>query len=128
MSLIEKFEACTLAPGEFRHRQHVEVAWSYLSQYPPAEALARFAANLRRYAASLGAPSKYHETITWAYLLLINQRRACTSGPDDDFETFARKNDDLFQPDAIARFYTPETLASPLARRVFLLPDAVAAR
>jgi hypothetical protein len=124
--LVEKFEACTLPPGEFRHRQHVEVAWSYLRDYAPAEALARFAANLRRYAASLGASEKYHETITWAYLLLINQRRALA--PDDDFETFARKNDDVFRPDAIARFYTPETLASPLARRVFLLPDAAASR
>ena len=120
-AVVDGFERCTVPPSEFRHRQHVEVAWHYVRRFPPAEALTRFAADLRRYAASIGKAHIYHETITWAYLLLINERSA--RSPADDFDTFARSNPDLFAPDAIARFYKPETLASPLARRVFLFPD-----
>ena len=41
------------------------------------------------------------------------------------FEEFARTNPDLFEwPSPIlARYYTPETLNSPLARTTFLMPD-----
>lgn len=120
-ALVEAFEACTLAPADFRHRQHVEVAWHYLRALAPAEALTRFAANLRRFAAAQGKAGLYHETISWAYLLLINERRA--RAPDAGFDEFARANADLLQPDALARYYKPETLASPLAREVFLFPD-----
>ena len=61
---------------------------STLTRFPAAEALARFSKVLRRYAASLGKADRYHETITWAYLLLLNER--IRRGPHRDVGTICR--------------------------------------
>jgi hypothetical protein len=121
---IAAFESCTLPPGQFHHRDHIRLAFLYLRRHPPMEALARFTTGLRRYAVSLGAPTLYHETITWAYLLLIHERMQ--RDPEVDFEAFAEAHVDLFvrQPSVLERYYLPETLTSELARRTFLFPDA----
>jgi len=121
---IESFEACTLPEGEFRHADHVRLAWLYLRRLPAAEALARFSEGLRRFARAIGKPGLYHETITWAYLLLIRERME-RSGPAEAWEGFASRNPDLlvWKPSILGAYYREETLRSDLARRVFLLPD-----
>ncbi len=119
---VSRFEDCSL--DDFHHEDHVRLAWLYLRRYGAEEALSRFAAGLRRFAASRGASGKYHETITWAYLLLIRQRMQ--ERPQDlDWDTFSRRNLDLmsWREPVLDRFYRKETLESELARRVFLLPD-----
>lgn len=114
------FEACTLPSSEFTHRQHVRLAWLYLRDEPLLSALTRFAEGLKRYATSLGAASKYHETITWAFLFLIRERMH----GETTFEEFAAKNDDLFSWQSLmARYYTDETLRSERARTAFVMPD-----
>jgi N-formylglutamate deformylase len=120
---LEAFEACTLPAEEFHHPDHVRLAYFYLRDFPPAEALMRFVEGLRRFAASLGKPGLYHETITWAYLLLIRERMA--RGGAADFAEFRRLNPDLFtwQPSLLDSYYRPETLWSELAREVFVMPD-----
>ena len=121
---VTAFEACTLPNESFHHRDHVRLAWLYLKDMPPAEALTRFTEGLQRFAHAHGHPGLYHETITWAYLLLIRERMAL-SGEDGGFEAFAAANPDLltWKPSILARYYREETLGSELARRVFLLPD-----
>jgi hypothetical protein len=117
--LVASFEACTLPPAEFSHRNHVRVAWLYLREQPLLATLPRFAANLRRYATSLGAAGKYHETITWAFLFLIHERmQQCAATA---FNEFAEENPDLFGS-IIERYYSPDVLASELARTVFVMP------
>ena len=39
------------------------------------------------------------------------------------FAAFARANPELFAKDLLRRWYRPEQLATPLARRTFVLPD-----
>ena len=116
-------EACTLPAADFDHRQHVRLAWIYLSEEPVLEALARFVATLRHYATSLGAATKYHETINFAFLFLIHERMQRAAAPT--FEEFAAANGDLFSP-ILDRYYRPETLASPLAKATFVMPDRAA--
>jgi len=120
---IERFESCTLPAADFPHRAHVRLAWLYLQEAPPLEALARFCTSLQRFATSLGKTTLYHETITWAYLLLIHERMA--RNPVSDFSTFAAANPDLltWNPSVLDRYYRPETLQSDLAKRVFVMPD-----
>lgn len=122
--LIRRFEDGTLPPAEFHHRDHVRLAWLYLEDEPPLAALTRFTAGLRRFAARIGKPDLYHETITWAYLLLIQERRA-RAEPGETWEEFAARNPDLltWKPSVLESYYREETLASDLARRVFVLPD-----
>jgi len=71
---IARFENCTLRGEDFHHRDHVKVVWLYLCDYSVLETLDRFAAGLKRFAAANGKPNLYHETITWAYVFLINER------------------------------------------------------
>jgi hypothetical protein len=118
---IEAFEACTLPPGLFPHRAHVRLAYLYLREHTLLDTLTRFTEGIQRYAASLGAGTKYHATITWAFLFLIHERMQRETYAT--FETFAAANEDLFGP-VLERYYTPETLQSDLARTTFLMPDA----
>jgi hypothetical protein len=122
---LEAFEGGTLPEGAFHHRDHVRLAWLYLRRLPPAAALAKFSDGLRRFAASAGKAALYHETITWAYLLLIRERME--RGRGESWSEFAAGNPDLltWKPSILDRYYREETLASDLARRVFVLPDRV---
>jgi hypothetical protein len=123
-TLLRGFEDGTLPTSAFHHREHVRVAWLYLKADPPLAALARFATGLQRFAAAHGQAGLYHETITWAYLLLIRERME-RDGAGASWAEFAERNSDLlsWKPSVLARYYQPETLGSELARRVFVLPD-----
>ncbi|SRR5258706_10636662 len=116
----DAFERCDVP--SFHHRDHVRLAWIYLRDQPPLDALARFTTSLKRFATAKGSPGLYHETITWAYLLLIHERME--RNPVADFVTFEGANADLFtwNPSILNRYYDQETLASPLAKRSFVMP------
>lgn len=121
---LAAFEDGSLPEDRFHHRDHVRAAWLLLAEEAPAAALARFSAALKRFAAAKGKAGLYHETITWAYLLLINERRE-RAGASGTFEEFAAANADLltWKPSVLDEYYAPATLDSDLARRVFVLPD-----
>ena len=122
--LIEQFEDGTLPSEGFHHREHVRTAFLYLTKYPVLEALQIFSRTLRRFAETRGKPQLYHQTITWAYIFLIQERMA-RAGSKQSWEEFARDNPDLlvWNDGILTRFYRSETLTSELARTVFLLPD-----
>ncbi len=121
---VRSFEDCTLPNSAFHHRDHVRLAWIYLRHHPALAALTRFAEGLKRFATANGHPGLYHETITWAYLLLIQERMA-RDGELATWEEFAARNPDLltWKPSILDRYYSPETLGSELARRIFVMPD-----
>jgi len=120
-ALIAGFEAAALESGTFHHAEHVRVAWLYFQRYEPAAALERFATKIRALVTALGAADKYHETITWAYLLLIRERLV----PGESWEAFAAGAEDLLDPKGavLRRYYSPQVLASDRARGRFVLPD-----
>jgi hypothetical protein len=122
--LIANFESCTLPPESFHHSDHVKMAFLYLCRYPALEALQRFSASLARFAAANGKPDRYHETVTWAFLLLIRERMA-RAGRDKTWPQFATDNPDLLnlENNILKKYYRDETLASGLARSTFLFPD-----
>ena len=121
---VAAVESCALSGADFHHTDHIRLAWIYLSEHPLLEAIARFTTSLRRFAAHHGVPQKYHETITWAYLLLIHERMQRDRAPRD-WDGFREANADLFawRPSILQRYYAPATLTSDLARRIFVLPD-----
>jgi hypothetical protein len=121
---VEAFENGSLPEERLRHRDHIRLAWIYLRDDPFPAALKRFSDGLKSFAAAKGKARLYHETITWAYLLLIHERMA-RADPADSFEQFAASNRDLlaWRPSILDVYYRPETLDSELARGVFLLPD-----
>ncbi len=121
LDFIRQFENDML-PGEFHHADHVRLAFAYLSEFSALEALERFAAGLKRFAAARGKATLYHETITHAYFFLIRERMA--HSPNADWELFARENPDLLQwkPGILGRYYRESTLQSDLARFGISLP------
>jgi len=125
IEFVKRFEDGTLPSESFHHRDHVRMAWLFLSRYPLLEALRQFSSALQRFAVAHGQPNLYHQTITWSYLFLINERRE-RLGTSQGWDKFAEANADLFEWNdggVLAQYYLPETLQSELARRVFVLPD-----
>jgi hypothetical protein len=122
--LIQQFEGGTTPPGTFHHADHVRLAFEYLCRYSVLEALERFSDALKRFAAAQGKPRLYHETITWAYLLLIRERIA-RANCAQTWEEFAGHNPDLliWKGGVLTTLYRQETLDSDLARHTFVLPD-----
>src|SRR5688572_28655252 len=117
--LMERFIDTSLPANEFHHEQHVQVAWLFIRVHGMPAALGEFTAAIKRFADAKGATGLYHETITWAFLLMIAERQARTSA--DTWDTFAAANADLltWQPSILNRYYSKELLASDLARRTF---------
>ena len=121
--LLARFIDTSLPAEEFHHRQHVEVAWLFVRRYGMPAALTEFSVAIKRFADAKGAAALYHETITWAFLLIIADRQARL--PADGFDDFAAANPDLlsWKPSVLDRYYSVELLASPLAKQTFLMPD-----
>lgn len=119
------FERCAIAASDFHHADHIRLAWIYLREQTLIEAIERFTTSLRRFAVYHGVPGAYHETITWAYLVLVHERMH-RAGVAHEWEAFRAANPDLFgwKPSVLERYYAPGTLKSDIARKVFVLPDS----
>jgi hypothetical protein len=120
-ALVAGFESTELPAERFTHAAHVRVAWYYLRTRPLLESIGQFAEGIRRFANAKGASTKYHETITIVYLLIIHERldgaRSLT------WEAFAERNPDLFDRSLLSRYYSEPLLTSDRAKEVFVLPD-----
>ncbi len=121
-SFLAAFDACSVDP--FGHRQHLRVVWLLLGSYPLALAIDRLCAGLRALVAHMGVPERYHETLTWAYALLVNEGRAALP-VGHTFADFEAANPELFADGlgVVRRHYSQERLDSAAARRRFVLPD-----
>jgi hypothetical protein len=91
---IESFQDCSLAVECFHHADHVRMAFLHLSRYPPLQAIQRFSHSPAKFAAAHDKPTLYHETITWAFLLLIRKRMA-RAGHQRTRVEFSTNNKDL---------------------------------
>jgi len=119
-AFLGALENGSLPLTDFDHRAHVRAGYLYVTRHGFGGAVERFARTLKAFAARHGKDGLYHETITVAFLALINER--IVFGGDRGWDSFAADNPDLFRRDSLTPFYAPEELASPEARRVFLLP------
>ena len=125
---VRRFEGLDIPAGSFHHKEHIFLAWLYLQDLPLHEVLQRYPIAIKRYAKHVGADDLYHETITFAFLFLINER--VEENQDADWDTFCSDNPDLFERDlaAILRYYSPELLFSDRAKRMFVMPDIASGR
>lgn len=125
--LFQAFDTGTFDPKIFSHEMHIHVGWIYACRFPPGEAVTRFADRLKAWAKALGISRKYHETITWFFMLLICERQSKLQAAS--FADFIAVNQDLIgkDPGILSLYYKPETLASEHARQHYVLPDRLAA-
>lgn len=123
---IRALEQGSLPADEFDHAAHLRAGYLYLRDLGFARAIERTRKTIGAFAAGLGRPERYHETITVAYLALIQQHLA-ERGDSGGWAGFARDNPDLFARDLLLDYYDADRLACDLARRTFLLPKRAAA-
>ena len=86
--LIEEFERGTLPPGSFGHREHIRVAWRYLTWFGRDEAERRLLAGLRAFAARAGQPDKFDAALTTAWVTVLADAKAAL-GPGATVDTLA---------------------------------------
>ncbi len=120
---IDTLESGDIDPDQFGHDAHVYVGWCYLQSLSLVEAIDRFRNALIRLTHKLGVPDKYHETITWFFMIAIAERRQGHAATD--WSAFRDANADLvYNGSALIRqHYSAARLGSATARRLFVLPD-----
>jgi hypothetical protein len=123
---LAEFEKLEFDVEAFDHTAHVYVGWLLISSAPLTEAIHRFSTTLQRLTRRLNLPTKYNETITWFFMILISERQSRTQAAS--WEEFAAANTDLVNDSKtlLEAHYSMERLFSDQARQQFLLPDAVA--
>jgi hypothetical protein len=107
--------------GDFGHREHVQLAWAYLREYPLDTAAQVMARAIRHLARQHGAPGKYHETITraWVHCVAVHSQRWGAAS----FEDFIERNPDLLDAKLLEHFYSLELIGSQPARAAWTPPD-----
>ncbi len=124
--LVQTFEDCTIKPEQFPHCNHVRLGYLFLTQDDFGTAVSRMTTGLKTLVTHLGIEGKYHETITVAFMVLINERM----GPGEaagGWEAFSEANKDLLSMDILYQYYPKEIIQSDTARRVFVMSGAQAA-
>ena len=121
--LIEKFEQLQLSPDDFHHDTHIRLAWAYLNKVSLPEALIKIRDGINAFAELHNVPDLYHETITFAFVILINERRA--SQKNLSWPEFQQENSDLFKwkPSILNHYYSEALLNSSAAKSRLVLPD-----
>jgi hypothetical protein len=121
--LVDRFSEGSLAASAFGHREHVRLAFAVLARHPDfGVAAIAYRRMLRAFAVANGAPDRYHETITWAYLAIVRARMEGHAASDAMLDA----NPDLLdhRHGALARHYDVAAItADPFARRLFVLPE-----
>ena len=110
--------------GQFRHREHIHLAFLAVRRYGMPEATTRICGWIRSIAAYERAPQKYHHTVSRAWVEIVAHH--VDADPDcADFGTFARRNPALLDKRLLGRHYRSSTLAADPARRGWVEPDLV---
>jgi hypothetical protein len=117
---LTAFTNCTLPAASFRHGDHLRLAWLLLHRNPFDQALNLVRDGIQRYAAHLGAPRLYHETITTAWVTLL------ATHDEASFDEFIARNEHRLNLGLLHRFWTPEVLKSEDARSGWAPPDRAA--
>ena len=123
-AFLAAFETCTLDPALFDHRGHLRLALLHLQAQSLGATATTLPGQIQRYATHLGAPEKFHATLTHALLELV-QERLTLMPPGTPWEAVLAAHPDL-ERDALALVHerhSPAQLATAEARQRALPPD-----
>jgi hypothetical protein len=111
------------ARGDFGHREHVELAWVYLSRYKLGAAQQAMAAAIRHLASAHGMPDRYHDTVTRSWVQLVAVHRERWAAPSFDEFIAIAENQPLLTRHLLNGHYSPQLMASRGARAGWAAPD-----
>ena len=114
---LEAFHSCRLGTAEFRHADHLRLAWLHLAREPFDTALNSVRSGIQAFAKHHKLSGLYHQTITtaWVHLLATHEERS--------FDEFLVVNESRLSSSLLHRFWSPEILASGEARSSWVPPD-----
>ena len=124
--LLQRFESLTLSLDHWRHREHLRIAYLYLTQHDFETAKLKISASIRAHNAAHGIAqtptSGYHETQTmlWMHLVATTLAEYGPAGGSEDFLDFHTQ---LTAVKLHRLYYSRERFMSPEARMRFVPPD-----
>ena len=125
---VAAMEGLTLSGDDFRHYDHLRLAWIFLRESGGARsrditvATDRMTRTIQRFASHHGASQKYHDTMTRAYMLFVAAHVRMTPHLDD-FGEFAVAHPELFDRALPFHYYSDSRLMSSAARAGWVEPD-----
>jgi hypothetical protein len=118
----ELLAEATAGADRFGHRQHLHLTWLAVRRLGPERAATTVSEGIRRTARYAGAPQKYHETTSLAWVGLVAHHVA--ERPDiATFDAFVARFPRLLDKRLLAAHYRSSTLAADHARRGWVEPD-----
>ena len=117
---LAALEDCTLPAACFDHAAHLRAGYLYLRRAAFPQATAAMCATLANYTRALGKSDRYHETITVAFMALINAQLR-QQGDAGGWQQFRACNPQLLRSDALLAYYPRAVLESREARSCFTL-------
>lgn len=120
---LSAFETYEIDAAAFHHREHLRVAYVLITTYGLEAALARLKTSLIGLLTHLGlGTEKYHETVTYAWLLAVNHFMHMTK-QSKSFDDFIQSNSLLLDASIMSTHYSHSLLQSSEAKGTFLEPD-----
>lgn len=116
------FESCSVAPAQFNHEAHVRMAYIYLAQFDVEAAVQRMRGALQAFLQHNEIPpSKFHETLTRAWILAV--RHFMDKGSSASATDFIARNPELLDSRIMLTHYSARVLFSADARASYVEPD-----
>jgi len=125
---VAAMDGLTLSGDDFRHYDHLRLAWIFLRESngvagPDLHAATdRMTQAIRRFATHHGAVGKYHDTMTRAYMRFVAAHARMTPQLDD-FAEFAVAHSELFEKALPFVYYSESRLMGAAARAGWVEPD-----
>ena len=123
---LAAFERAAIPPDRWRHRDHVRMAYLYLTAYSFGDALDRMRTGVRALNRANGVPenatSGYHETVTVAWARLVASCIAHHGGADSS-DGFVAANPHLCAKTLLRAYCTRDRVLTLEARARFVAPD-----
>lgn len=118
-----EFEACTYPPAGFDHRAHIRLAYTCLCEQDTDTAYESVRRALLSFLEHHGVEiSKYHDTITRAWIMAVRHFMEITPGSASADE-FIERNPRMLDAKIMMTHYSAELLFSDAARKSFVEPD-----
>lgn len=120
------FESCTWPEKDWHHREHIKLAYIYLTLLPYDAAIQRMRSSLIAYNTAHNVPESltrgYHETITLAWMHLVHLT-LCEFGREKSADAFLDKHTQLLSRRTLLFFWSRDRIMSLEAKRQFVPPD-----
>ena len=122
-SFQSDFETCVLAPADFGHAAHVRLAYVYLADHDTDTACRLMQASLLRFLEHHGiSPTKYHETLTRAWIMAVRHFMELAQR-SSSAEAFMNADRRILDREIMLSHYSAALLFSEEARQRFVEPD-----